>query len=46
LAKLEADYLASLMRRTSGDIAEACRISGLSRSRLYALLKRHRIPTS
>ncbi|OGD14426.1 MAG: Fis family transcriptional regulator [Candidatus Aminicenantes bacterium RBG_16_66_30] len=46
LAKLEADYLESLMRKTSGDIAEACRVSGLSRSRLYALLKRHRIPAS
>lgn len=46
LAKLEADYLESLMGKTSGDIAEACRISGLSRSRLYALLKRYRIPAS
>jgi two-component system NtrC family response regulator len=46
LARLEADYLAALMKRTCGDIAEACRISELSRSRLYALLKRHSIPAS
>jgi two-component system NtrC family response regulator len=46
LARLEADYLETLMRKTSGDISEACRISELSRSRLYALLKRHRIPAS
>ena len=46
LAKLEADYLVSLMSRANGDIGEACRISGLSRSRLYALLKRHHIAAS
>jgi two-component system NtrC family response regulator len=46
LARLEADYLDVLMKRTKGDISEACRISELSRSRLYALLKRHRIPAS
>jgi two-component system, NtrC family, response regulator len=46
LARLEADYLNSLMTKTGGDIGEACRISGLSRSRLYALLKRHKIQAS
>ncbi|HSA95379.1 MAG TPA: sigma 54-interacting transcriptional regulator, partial [Acidobacteriota bacterium] len=46
LARLEEDYLNSLMRKTGGDIGEACRISGLSRSRLYALLKSHKIPAS
>jgi two-component system, NtrC family, response regulator len=43
LAKLEADYLTDLMKRTAGDIGEACRISGLSRSRLYALLKKYQV---
>lgn len=43
LARLEAGYLSSLMRKTGGNVAEACRISGLSRSRLYTLLKKHRI---
>jgi two-component system, NtrC family, response regulator len=33
-------YLQSLMRNTRGNIKEACRISGLSRPRLYALLKK------
>ncbi|MFO7734270.1 MAG: sigma-54 dependent transcriptional regulator [Candidatus Aminicenantes bacterium] len=45
-SKLEEEYLSSLMRRTSGDIGDACRISGLSRSRLYTLLKKYRIPPS
>ena len=46
LAKIEQDYLRSLMKSTGSDIKEACRISGLSRSRLYTLLKRYRIPSS
>ncbi len=46
LARLEKDYLQSLMQTTSGNIGEACRISGLSRSRLYTLLKKHQIPLS
>jgi two-component system NtrC family response regulator len=37
----ERQYLASLMEITSGNIKEACRISGLSRPRLYALLKKY-----
>jgi two-component system, NtrC family, response regulator len=39
----EKDYLANLMDVTLGDISQACSASGLSRSRLYALLKRHGI---
>jgi two-component system NtrC family response regulator len=31
--------------RDRENIGEACRISGLSQSRLYALLKKHEIPT-
>lgn len=46
LARLESEYLNSLMKTTAGNISEACRISGLSRSRLYALLKKYRISPS
>ncbi len=38
--KHEQQYLVNLMNRTT-TIEEACRISGLSRSRLYAILKTH-----
>lgn len=43
LAQAEEEYLRSLMNTINGDIAEACRISGLSRSRLYSLLKKYNI---
>ena len=46
LARIEKDYLASLMRRTNGEVGEACRISGLSRSRLYTLLKKYGLKPS
>jgi two-component system NtrC family response regulator len=46
LAKIERDYLQALMQRTHGDVPEACRISGLSRSRLYTLLKKYRVSPS
>jgi len=39
----ERQYLQDLMFQTKGSIKEACRVSGLSRSRLYALLKEHAI---
>lgn len=39
----ESEYLHNLMQITGGDIPESCRISGISRSRLYALLKKHSI---
>jgi two-component system NtrC family response regulator len=38
---LYREYLRSLMEQTGNNIKEACRISGLSRSHLYALLKDH-----
>lgn len=38
---MERVYLQELLRRSDGKIPEACRLSGLSRSRLYALLKTH-----
>jgi two-component system NtrC family response regulator len=37
----ERQYLSELLDRTRNDIQEVCRISGLSRSRLYALLKKY-----
>ena len=39
----ERQYLQKLISLTHGDIKESCRISKLSRSRLYALLKKHQI---
>jgi len=45
IVEAEGRYLKELMSRTGGNIAEACRISGLSRSRLYTLLKKYR-PTA
>jgi two-component system, NtrC family, response regulator len=46
LARIERQYLRKLMKDTEGNVQEACRISGLSRSRLYTLLKKHQIPPS
>ncbi len=43
LARAEQDYLTNLTRTTGGAVSEACRISGLSRSRLYTLLKKYNI---
>ena len=40
---LEKQYLHELVSSAGGDIREACDISGLSRSRLYALLNKHKI---
>ena len=45
IVEAEGRYLKELMSKTGGNIAEACRISGLSRSRLYTLLKKYR-PTA
>lgn len=41
--QVEKPYLVNLMNATNWDMTQACTISGLSRSRLYALLKRHDI---
>jgi len=43
IARFEAEYLEELMRHAKTDVRLACRIAGLSRSRLYALLKKYRI---
>ncbi|HAA05022.1 MAG TPA: Fis family transcriptional regulator [Syntrophobacteraceae bacterium] len=42
----EKRYLEKLMTQSVGSIKKACLISGLSRSRLYELLKHHRITTN
>ena len=43
IIKAEKEYLRNLMALARSDIKEACRTSGLSRARLYALLKKHSI---
>ncbi|HVN71409.1 MAG TPA: sigma-54 dependent transcriptional regulator [Desulfomonilia bacterium] len=43
LGEIEKQYLKELMSRTKGHIETACRVSGLSRSRLYALLQKYKI---
>lgn len=43
LSKAERQYLEDLMLLVKGGIKEACRISGLSQSRLYHLLKKYKI---
>jgi two-component system NtrC family response regulator len=43
LEETEKKYLRELLSFTKGDIPEACRISGLSRSRLYLLLKKYKL---
>ncbi|HBG07916.1 MAG: Fis family transcriptional regulator [Geobacteraceae bacterium GWC2_58_44] len=42
----EKQYLHDLMSLANKDISAACRLSGLSQSRLYALLKSHELPRS
>jgi len=42
----EKQYLHDLMSLANKDISVACRLSGLSQSRLYALLKSHELPRS
>ena len=43
---LEKQYLQDLITLTHRDIKEACRISGVSRSRLYELLSKHNLASS
>jgi len=45
LAKAEHRYLQTLLENTHGNIREVIRLSGLSQSRLYALLKKYGIAT-
>jgi len=44
ILKAEEQYLRRLMPLTLGNINDACRMSGLSRPRLYALLKKYQVP--
>ncbi|MBG0775706.1 MAG: sigma-54-dependent Fis family transcriptional regulator [Desulfovibrionaceae bacterium] len=44
LAELERQYLTDLMAKSGGDMRTACALSGLSRARLYALLKERGVP--
>ncbi len=39
----EKQYLETLLKLTDGNIKQCCEIAGLSRSRLYDLLKRHNL---
>jgi len=39
----EKQYLASLVQYAGQNISHACQLSGLSRSRLYSLLKKHQV---
>lgn len=43
-SQAERQYLLDLMEFTGNNIEDACRVSGLSQSRLYALLKKQGIP--
>jgi two-component system NtrC family response regulator len=40
---MDKQYLQELMSLTDGNIRKACHLSGLSRSRLYALLQKHNL---
>lgn len=42
--RAEKEYLEKLTSVTNGDVHAACRISQLSRSRYYELIKMHEIP--
>ena len=46
LADVERQYLKDLIEHTGGDIQQACHTSGLSRSRLYSLLKKYGLSTA
>jgi two-component system NtrC family response regulator len=41
VAAAEREYLVGLLAYTGGNLGPACAISGLSRSRLYSLLRKH-----
>ncbi len=43
IARAEKHYLQKLLEAAQGNVKEACRISGLSRTRLYAILKEHEL---
>lgn len=43
VGEVERRYLMALLVATAGDMSRACVLSGLSRPRLYALLKKYRV---
>jgi two-component system NtrC family response regulator len=43
LAEAEKRYCEDLLAFTRGDINEACKVSGLGRSRLYTLMRKHEV---
>ncbi|MBU2551986.1 MAG: sigma-54 dependent transcriptional regulator [Proteobacteria bacterium] len=43
LAQIERQYIQALLDQTTGDIEMACKISEISRARIYQLMKKHRI---
>ncbi len=43
---IEKDYIEQLIKESKEDIKTACRISGLSRARLYQLFKKYETPIS
>ncbi|WP_320043484.1 sigma-54 dependent transcriptional regulator [uncultured Desulfobacter sp.] len=42
--RLEKNYLTRLMEKAGGDRKTACRLSGVSQARLYALLNKYNLP--
>ena len=46
VSEVEKQYLKDLMEQIQGNMKEAIRISGLSQSRLYSLMKKYRISRS
>ncbi len=46
ISESEEQYFKVLISSVRGNINEACRVSGLSRSRLYTLLKKYNIKSS
>lgn len=42
----ERQYLIKLIKKFPGDLSKACQVSGISKSRLYDLLKKYEIPRS
>jgi two-component system NtrC family response regulator len=43
---MDRQYFQDLLTHTGGKVRQACELSGLSRSRLYDLLKHHHLPQS
>jgi two-component system, NtrC family, response regulator len=43
MARIQKNYLQLLLDKTKGDSDKACKLSGISRSQLYLLLKKHNL---